>query len=77
MAKTYRLTIGDTHLFRKANGVTCTDDKGQYDLMKCSECGIEGKCRDCKTVEILRMNKRAIYCDKNAKRKFERWRHGA
>lgn len=67
MAKTFRLTIGEAHLFRKMNAVTCTDNEGQYDLMKCSECGIEGKCRDCKTVEIPRLNKRAIYCDMKPK----------
>ena len=33
------------------------------DLMRCSECGIEGKCRDLNTVEISRMSKRAIYCN--------------
>ena len=73
MGKIFRLTIGETHLFRKLNGVSQFDDKGQYDLMKCSECGIEGKCRDCKTVEIPRMNKRAIYCDMKTKdiRKIE------
>lgn len=61
MAKIY-IPLDSIHLFRKKNGVTLFDDVGQYDLMKCSECEIEGKCRDCVNVEIPRNSKKAKYC---------------
>ena len=61
MAKVY-VPLSETHLFRKKNGVTLFDEVGQYDLMKCSTCGIEGKCRDLQNVEFLRTSKRAMYC---------------
>lgn len=47
-----RIDIDSIHLFRKTNIVTLIDEEGQYDEMKCSECGIEGKCRNFTTVEV-------------------------
>lgn len=56
------LSIEGLHAFRKSNVVTQFDEQGQYDTMKCTECGIEGRCRDLQTVEIERSSKRANYC---------------
>lgn len=58
----HKLSIIGTHNFRKINAVTQMDDYGQYDLMKCTDCGIEGKCRDMRTVDVNRMTKKATYC---------------
>ena len=63
----FKLPIEGLHTFRKMNIVTLFDEKGQYDLMKCSECSIEGKCRDLRTVEILRQSKKANYCNMSNK----------
>jgi len=66
MAKVH-VPLGGIHLFRKKNGATLFDDDGQYDLMKCSTCGIEGKCRDLSNVEFKRINKKILYCDAKLK----------
>ena len=58
----HKLSMIGTHNFRKVNAVTQMDEDGQYDTMKCTDCGIEGKCRDLATVEVHRMTKKANYC---------------
>lgn len=57
------IALGDVHLFRKQNGATLFDKVGQYDLMKCSECGVEGKCRDMVNVEFERVSKKVQFCN--------------
>ncbi len=47
-----RIDLESIHNFAKVNVVTEFDATGQYDLMKCTSCGIEGKCRNFRTVEI-------------------------
>lgn len=47
-----KIKLDGIHNFRKFNVITLEDNKSQYDLMKCSECGVEGKCRDFIHVEI-------------------------
>ncbi len=65
MGKLFRLSLNDgVHLFRKMNAATKIDKRGQYDIMRCSSCGIEGMCRDLNTVEIKRWSKKAEFCDK-------------
>jgi hypothetical protein len=60
----YKISLdGNNHLFRKMNVMTHIDDISQYDIMKCSICGIEGKCRDLNTVEVPRMTKKAMNCN--------------
>lgn len=59
----HRANIMGLHSFKKKNVITLIDDKGQYDIMICSVCGIQGKCRDMQTVEIIRPNKKAKFCN--------------
>lgn len=51
------------HLFRKLNGATLFDSIGQYDEMKCSECGIKGKTRNLRTVEFEKFDKKIANCN--------------
>jgi DNA-directed RNA polymerase subunit M/transcription elongation factor TFIIS len=61
-----KVSLNSEHLFRKENVVTLQDSISQYDIMKCSACGIKGKCRDLRTVEIDgRSKNKAENCNKN------------
>lgn len=46
------LEINGVHNFRKQNVITLEDSISQYDLMKCDKCGVSGKCRDLRIIEI-------------------------
>ena len=53
------------HNFEKQNLVTQFDRRGQYDVYKCSRCGLSGKARDLVNVDVGSNNKkRAHNCPK-------------
>lgn len=53
------------HKFEKQNLVTMFDRQGQYDVYKCSACGLSGKARDLASVSVSGSNKkRVLNCPK-------------
>ena len=60
--------LNSVHLFRKENVVSMEDNISQYDIMKCSSCGLTGKCRNMITVEVDgRKKRKAENCNKSQK----------
>lgn len=59
------ISVDGIHDFRKQNIVTEEDSKGQYDLLKCTKCGVKGKCRNLRDIQIDgRLKIKAERCDK-------------
>jgi predicted RNA-binding Zn-ribbon protein involved in translation (DUF1610 family) len=51
------------HIFEKQNLSTLLDSRGQYDLYKCKNCGLEGKGRDLLSVWVSgRYKKKSLNC---------------
>ena len=56
------------HRWEKKNLVTQEDRKGQYDLLRCEFCGIEGKRYSLDTVQVYERYSKKVDCCPKAQR---------